>query len=66
MQSTASGENPIRRRGRVGCPRCGRVLDMTRMRAHLREMHELGAAEVDTLLLQARREARRGMRPLRT
>ena len=60
MQSTGP---PLRRRNRVPCPKCGRILDMARMRTHLREGHQLGSADVDTLLLRARREALRGGRP---
>lgn len=35
-------------------------MELQRMREHLREAHQLESAELETVLLQARREAIRG------
>ena len=50
----------ISRRARVGCPHCGVLVEIARMRAHLRDAHQVGSAELETSLLTARRQARRG------
>jgi hypothetical protein len=53
------------RRSRVECPHCGATIELSRMRAHLREAHQVGSAELETTLLTARRQARRGGRGIR-
>jgi hypothetical protein len=51
---------PSRRALRTSCPRCDRVLEYQRMREHLRDVHHLESAELDAVLLVARRDAIRG------
>lgn len=53
------------RRARVPCRLCGRKIELSGMRAHLREAHQMGSAELETSFLVARREARRGARTTR-
>jgi hypothetical protein len=55
----------VNRRARVACPHCGQTIEFARMRAHLREAHQVGSAELETTLLTARRQARRGGRGVR-
>ena len=50
------------RRARVACARCGMTIDLSRMRAHLRDVHRVGSAELETSFLSARKEARRAVR----
>jgi hypothetical protein len=50
------------RRSRVPCKVCGVHVDLAHMREHLRSEHQLGSAEVDTMFLDARVEARRSRR----
>ena len=50
------------RRSRVPCKVCGVPIDLAHMREHLRTEHQLGSAEVDTVFLDARIEARRSRR----
>jgi hypothetical protein len=65
MQSGASREALLSRRARVACPHCGVALEITRLRAHLREAHRVASAELEVSLLSARRQARRSMRTIR-
>ncbi|MCI4328950.1 MAG: hypothetical protein L3J86_05135 [Thermoplasmata archaeon] len=65
MQSGSAREALLTRRARVACPRCGVAVEIVRMRAHLREAHQVGAAELETSFLTARREARRASRSAR-
>ncbi|MCI4361303.1 MAG: hypothetical protein L3J91_06320 [Thermoplasmata archaeon] len=60
-----SREALVNRRARVACPQCGQPIEFSRMRAHLREAHHVGSAELETTLLAARRQARRGGRAIR-
>ena len=53
------------RRARVGCPMCGALVDLSRMRGHLRSDHKVGAAELENVFLSARRIARRATRTIR-
>ncbi|HTT35952.1 MAG TPA: hypothetical protein VMH78_08835 [Thermoplasmata archaeon] len=53
------------RRTRVPCRYCGRPVEIARMRAHLREAHQLMSSELETSLLDARRAARRAGRTVR-
>ena len=65
MLSGASREAAVGRRARVPCRFCGQMVDLTRMRGHLREAHQLGSAELESSFLDARRTARRAVRALR-
>ncbi|MGA8276492.1 MAG: hypothetical protein WB789_00550 [Thermoplasmata archaeon] len=47
------------RRTRVNCHVCGQPIDLTQMREHLRTDHQSASAEVESLYLSARIEARR-------
>jgi hypothetical protein len=38
------------------------TIDLSRMRAHLRDVHRVGSAELETSFLSARKEARRAVR----
>ncbi|HLY76616.1 MAG TPA: hypothetical protein VKT21_01870 [Thermoplasmata archaeon] len=59
MQSSAR-RPPSRRTLRTTCPRCQAVLELQRMREHLRGSHHLESAELEGVLLLARRDALRG------
>ena len=50
------------RRARVPCKICGRMLDIARMRDHLKMEHQIDPAQLETLFVSARREARRSQR----
>ena len=63
--AVSSRDNALNRRARVSCPRCGMPIEIVRMRAHLRDAHQVGSAELETSLLSARREARKSSRPVR-
>ncbi|MGI0133283.1 MAG: hypothetical protein ACREDK_09415 [Thermoplasmata archaeon] len=65
MHSLPSREVGAGRRARVGCPKCGALVDLSRMRSHLRSDHQVGAAELENIFLSARRDARRGARTAR-
>lgn len=65
MQSGAAREALLTRRARVACPRCGQAVEIIRMRAHLRDAHQVGSVELESSFLSARREARRASRSAR-
>ncbi|HEV8050074.1 MAG TPA: hypothetical protein VGP88_05730 [Thermoplasmata archaeon] len=65
MQSTGSRDLVTGRRTRVVCPRCGQAIELSRLRAHLREQHQTTSSELDSTFLRARREARRAARFVR-
>jgi adenine-specific DNA methylase len=50
------------RRTRVTCPVCGQVVELARLRDHLRAEHQATSAEVDAGYLNARIEAKRSRR----
>lgn len=62
MLSGASREAAVGRRARVACRFCGAMVELSGMRAHLRAVHQLGAADLETSFLEARRTARRSTR----
>ncbi|HYK92665.1 MAG TPA: hypothetical protein VEY07_01310 [Thermoplasmata archaeon] len=62
MLSGASREAAGGRRARVPCRYCGQPIEIARMRAHLRDAHQLGSAELETSFLEARKVARRSAR----
>ncbi|MCI4367157.1 MAG: hypothetical protein L3K08_05350 [Thermoplasmata archaeon] len=53
------------RRSRQPCPRCGERIELSRMRAHLRESHQVGSADLESTFLSVRKAARRTSRPMR-
>jgi len=65
MQPTGSREAGLMRRSRVPCPRCGERIELSRMRAHLREAHQVGSADLESAFLTVRKAARRTSRPVR-
>jgi|GEM_PF-447809 len=65
MLSGGAREAAAGRRARVPCRYCGRQVELARMRAHLRDAHQLGSAELETSFLDARRAARRTQRATR-
>lgn len=65
MLTVPSREAVNGRRARVGCPKCGALIDLSRMRGHLRSDHHVGAAELEGFFLNARRDARRATRMIR-
>lgn len=65
MQSIGGRDAASIRRARVACPRCGARVELSRMRVHLREAHQVGSADLDANFLTARRAAQRGARPAR-
>ncbi|HEY1197375.1 MAG TPA: hypothetical protein VGG32_01435 [Thermoplasmata archaeon] len=50
------------RRSRVPCEVCGIPIDLAHMREHLRSEHQVSSAELETMYLDARVEARRSRR----
>ena len=64
MQPTSSHE-ATDRRTRVSCKVCGRPIELARMREHLRSEHQIDSAQLETLYLGARVEARRARRSQR-
>ncbi|MFI5417644.1 MAG: hypothetical protein ACHQ2Y_01920 [Candidatus Lutacidiplasmatales archaeon] len=62
MHSPFSREAQGGRRARLNCPRCGEPVELVRLRAHLREAHQVSSADLDSTFLEARREVRRGSR----
>jgi hypothetical protein len=61
MQSTAS-RDASERRTRVACKVCNEPIELVRMREHLRSAHQVDSAQLETLYLDARIEARRSRR----
>jgi len=61
MQSTAGRDTDVRR-SRVPCKVCGQPVELMRMREHLRSEHQVGSADLETMYLGARIEARRSRR----
>ena len=57
--------NPLRSTSRrilrTLCPRCDRLMELQRMREHLREVHHLESGELEGVFLEARRDAIRGI-----
>jgi hypothetical protein len=50
------------RRSRVACELCGRQVELARLREHLRAEHGSNSADLDTIYLNARIEAKRTRR----
>jgi len=50
------------RRSRVPCKVCGQPIELVRMRDHLRNGHQVGSADLETMYLDARIEVRRARR----
>ena len=50
------------RRSRVPCRVCSQPIELVRMRDHLRTEHQVSSAELETMYLDARIEARRSRR----
>jgi hypothetical protein len=65
MQSGLGRDARASRRSRVSCPKCGALVELSRMRMHLREAHQVGAAELETRILSARKDALRALRASR-
>jgi len=61
MQSLGASDSS-NRRARVACKICGRPVDLSRMREHLRADHQADSSHVENLVLSARIEARRSQR----
>ncbi len=61
--------NPLRstsrRTLRTLCPKCDRMMELQRMREHLREVHHLESAQLEDVFLEARRDAIRGFAHVR-
>jgi hypothetical protein len=64
MQPVASRDLSTRR-SRVNCKICGQPIELVRMRDHLRTDHQALSADVDSLYLNARIEARKARRSQR-
>jgi hypothetical protein len=65
MLSGASRETAAGRRARVSCRYCGQLIELSRMRTHLRDAHQLVSSDLESSFLKARREARRSTRSIR-
>jgi hypothetical protein len=65
MQSLSSRDSGGGRRVRVPCPRCGEPVELSRLRSHLRDAHQVVSADVESSFLTARRGARRSKRSVR-
>jgi len=50
-----------RRTLRTLCPKCDRMMELQRLREHLREFHHMETVELDSVFLEAKRDAIRGM-----
>jgi hypothetical protein len=50
------------RRSRVTCAVCGKPVELARLREHLRSEHGSNSADLDTIYLNARIEAKRTRR----
>jgi hypothetical protein len=61
MQPSSPREADMRR-SRVPCKVCGQPVELVRMREHLRSEHQVGSADLETMYLDARIEARRSRR----
>lgn len=61
MQSSSLPDGPSRRT-RLACKVCGRPIDLSRLREHLRSEHQADSTQVETLYLTARIEARKVQR----
>ena len=61
MQAGLPGDGSSRR-SRVSCGVCGRPIDLSRLREHLRSEHQAGSSQVEALYLNARIEARKTQR----
>jgi len=64
MQPVAPRDQSTRR-SRVVCKICGQPIELVRMREHLRNDHQVGSADLDSLYLTARIEARKARRSQR-
>ncbi len=54
--------DPSHRRNKVACVRCGRSIEILRLRDHLRSEHNLTTAAVDDVYLAAMMEIRKTRR----
>jgi hypothetical protein len=61
IPTPAPGEASARR-SRVTCSVCGRAVELARLREHLRSEHGSNSADLDTIYLNARIEAKRTRR----
>ena len=61
MQSYG-GRDTVPRKSRVFCSKCGQMIEIVKMRSHLRDVHQVNAQEVETGYLEARIQARRAVR----
>ncbi len=50
------------RRARVACKVCGQMIDLPRMKEHLRSEHQVDSSTLEGMYLSARIEARRARR----
>ncbi|HYA58093.1 MAG TPA: hypothetical protein VEH57_06500 [Thermoplasmata archaeon] len=58
-----SSREAAERRARVACKVCGDMIDLPHMRDHLRTVHQVDSATLESMYLSARIEARRSRRP---
>jgi|HubBroStandDraft_1064217.scaffolds.fasta_scaffold05411_2 hypothetical protein len=61
IPAPAPGESSPRR-SRVTCGICGQIVELARLREHLRAEHGSTSADTDTMVLNARIEAKRNRR----
>ena len=59
MQPGVSRDALLARRTRVLCPQCRLPIELSGLRRHLREVHQVGSAALESALVAARLEARR-------
>ncbi len=64
MQPVTSHDSGLRR-SRLPCRVCGQSVELVRMRAHLRSAHQVNAADLESMYLDARKVARRSARSQR-
>lgn len=60
-----SGRDASERRRRVPCKVCDEPVELVRMRDHLRTAHQVDSAQLETMYLEARIQARRSRRSQR-
>jgi hypothetical protein len=59
------GRDALERRRRVPCKVCDEPVELVRMRDHLRTAHQVDSAQLETMYLEARIQARRNRRSQR-
>ncbi len=65
MHSGVARDALLARRARIACPHCRQPVELSGLRRHLREVHQVGSVQLEAALVAARLEARRAGRSRR-